>query len=84
MNMLKEVIIWMISPFYFTYQFLKYFIVDVYDSLKTNLRDEYVWAYKDLYKKLKRVRKGEVDWMGNRLKEPFDKGEPYKRSERDE
>lgn len=78
MNMLKEVIIWILSPLYFTGQFIKYFTFDVWDSLKTNVRDEYIWAYKDLYKKLKRVRKGEVDWMGNRLEEFFDEDAPYK------
>lgn len=69
MNVLKGIVVWMISPFYFTYRFLKFMLIDSLDSLKDNLYEEYYDSYKDLYKKTKQVSKGETDWMGNKLKD---------------
>lgn len=69
MNALKGIMLWMISPFYFTYRFLEFMFIDFWDSLKDNLYEEYYDSYKDLYKKTKRVYKGEVDWMGKSLKD---------------
>lgn len=68
MNFIIGVMVWMMSPFYFTYQFLRYMFIDFWESLNCHMYDEYYLAYKDLYLKTRRVHSGEIDWMGNRLK----------------
>lgn len=76
-KVIQGIVVWLISPVYFTGRFIKYFGWDVKESVKDNLIEEYVVGYKELFKKTKKIYKGEVDWMGNKLIED-DFGNPYK------
>lgn len=62
-------LMWIISPLYFTFVFFKYMFIDFCESLVHHSYDKYISSYKQLYKHTKMIYNGEIDYMGNSLKD---------------